>query len=612
MPIALDQLIPDDPPATRRAYGALALVCALCFWLTTQVYFVPVTRGGDRNGYLLGGRMLAEGHSFISPTDPFLFYGPHWVMFSPERLVLKYPLGLPLIYAVVYRLVGRADLLAAAHQISPAAMTLAVWGTFLFLRPLVGSFRAWLGMIVLASSPITLFFANLPNSHAAAICAAVWGMLLLIKWWREAQTWCAIAAGLVIGFDFTIRYTEGLLLLPMLLVIYFAAASVRRSISPSPGTPAFGSEAQARRGEGRGEGPERTPTAATKQENAPHPSPLPANRERGQEFRSVMAGGGMILAAWLLPVFILLAHNWLTFGHLTGYALTHESTAFTFNSLIGHARGMASQIWSNVLGIFLIPVVLGGILMFKSNWRMALVIWSWVLPTLLLYSSYYWMPTDEPGLSYARFVLTVLPGLVLAGLWFPRNLTNISTAVLGLIVFATVAMSVPAANDRAAGLQFEDIGSQTLLDAVRAKIPTGSVIFTEQPNIVPLQIAGDWRIYLHNLFTRQYINTLSTAANQGPGIMQAERASQLLKLMGDGSDAYLMTQQYTLMESAIENHKHIYIVLPEAAATRFVRRLNPSAWQIQILDQWTIDTRWRDPASDVPPVKMLLAEIRGR
>src|ERR1700722_16557638 len=60
--------------------------------------------------------------------------------------------------------------------------------------------------------------------------------------------------------------------------------STRWAISPSPGTPAFGSEAQARRGEGRGEGDFEVRTALENPNN-PHPNPLPWVHGRGDNAR---------------------------------------------------------------------------------------------------------------------------------------------------------------------------------------------------------------------------------------------------------------------------------------------------------------------------------------
>jgi valyl-tRNA synthetase len=53
--------------------------------------------------------------------------------------------------------------------------------------------------------------------------------------------------------------------------------------SPSPGTPAFGSEAQARRGEGRGEGSSSQSSVLSPQSFPAHPNPPPEYRERGKE-----------------------------------------------------------------------------------------------------------------------------------------------------------------------------------------------------------------------------------------------------------------------------------------------------------------------------------------
>ena len=57
--------------------------------------------------------------------------------------------------------------------------------------------------------------ANNPNSHAACVAFIVWGMYFLIKWWQLGGWWRGSIAGFLIGYACTIRYSEGLLVLPI-------------------------------------------------------------------------------------------------------------------------------------------------------------------------------------------------------------------------------------------------------------------------------------------------------------------------------------------------------------------------------------------------------------
>jgi hypothetical protein len=524
-----------------RPCALLAAFLSLAYFLALQCYFVPVTRGGDRNGYLLGGKMLADGHARgVVPADPFIFLGPHWVMVAPGAFALKYPLGLPALYAIIHQLFGAERWLPAAHELSPLAASVALFGSYLLFRPLVGSFRAILGLILLATTPVTFFFANLPNSHAVALCTAVWGMAALLQWWRRPNIYVAIVAGLLLGFNFTVRYSEGLLLLPLLLVIYFKTRNDRCVLRQA--------------------------------------IPLPL--------------------AWITPVSILLIYNLIVLHHLTGYGLTNESTAFSIASLIQNARTMLVQLFDNVLWLLLPFSLLGLIALFRQNRRLALVLLSWPVPTILLYTAYYWVPAEEPGLSYARFVLTVLPALILFALFLPPRDSTVATVAIGLIVAIISARNLRAAAARGEDLQWDNLGSLVLDQQVQSQIPPGSVIFTEQPNIPLLELSGDWRLYLSNLFTRPYIQSYAAIDPNVPRILQAQRAQQLFNLLGSKSAADLVAQQNGLITQSLSQGHRVYAVLPAPAMQQFRDHfLNSPDWKITVTDSWTIDPRWRGTGS---------------
>ncbi|HEY2295454.1 MAG TPA: glycosyltransferase family 39 protein [Thermoanaerobaculia bacterium] len=111
--------------------------------------------------------------------------------------------------------------LRAAYWISPLLTTLALLGVFLLGREIAGSFAGLLAMIAMAASPATLNEVNDPDSHANSLCCTTWGMLLLLRWWRTGRLHHAALAGLLLGYSTIIRYTEGLLLLPIALVVLF-------------------------------------------------------------------------------------------------------------------------------------------------------------------------------------------------------------------------------------------------------------------------------------------------------------------------------------------------------------------------------------------------------
>jgi 4-amino-4-deoxy-L-arabinose transferase-like glycosyltransferase len=181
---------------------------------------------------------------------------------------------------------------------APVTMSLALLALFLLFRRIVGSFGAVLGILIVAASPVTLDLTNTSNSHASTLCFVCWGMLMLIRWWESNGFWRAILAGFLLGYAATIRYTEGLLLLPIGLVILF-------------------------------------------------------NFQRGRWRQMITwAQAAVMLLAWALPVVMLLRHNWVGFHHLTGYDPTNESTGFSWEQFQGNWENMLHQL--NELALFFV------------------------------------------------------------------------------------------------------------------------------------------------------------------------------------------------------------------------------------------------------------------
>jgi hypothetical protein len=318
--------------AVRVAFGIVLAALLVGFWTFAQQFRAAAHGGADQNGYLVGGRLLAAHFSSgFKPDDPYAFVGRMWIAAPDGRYFPKYPAGLPVIVAIVYRLAGPS----AAYFISPVAMTLALAAVFLIVRLVAGSFGGVLAVVIVATSPVTLGLTNNPNSHAAALCCVSWGFYLLLRWWQRRGSWRAALAGLLLGCAATIRYGEALVLLPVLLVALF---NVRL-------------------------------------------------RERGSWLEAAALLGG-----WVLPIMLLLVSNRLTLGAWTGYDATGESTGFDRQYLAQNWDGVIRQLAGAGLFLTLPLGVLGLVQLFARNWRVATVLWAWVLPGVLLYGAYYWAP----------------------------------------------------------------------------------------------------------------------------------------------------------------------------------------------------------------------------
>jgi 4-amino-4-deoxy-L-arabinose transferase-like glycosyltransferase len=437
--------------AHRALCATLAVAIAAAFLLALSPFRVPAHPGVDQMGYLVGGRLLAEHGStvfralnpVIHHPDPFRFVGRMWVSVDAdtprERYYPQHPFGYPLFVALAFKLAGPARGLSLAYGINPVCMAFALLGSFVLVRRFAGSFAGLLAMLVLAASPLTWRLANNPNSHASALCVVTWGMCLLLDWGDRGGWPRALGAGLLLGYAATIRYTEGLMLLPVLVV-----------------------------------------------------TGLRAHRER--DARDTLVP----LAAWAVPVVTVLLVNQTTIGAATAYRAGHNLDFgwgfFRMNGAIVF-RLLSSE------GLFLLfPLALVGLpLMFRLNARLALVLAAWILPSAALYTSYYWAPDN---LGYLRYFFTIFPALLVCAFWWLRPALErfaprpIACVAIGALALLSSAAGLRGGLANAAADFAENAALQQRAAIVLAAAPTGSVLFTQDAGLLNhLRLVGDYALY---------------------------------------------------------------------------------------------------------------------
>lgn len=569
--------------AARVAFGIVLAAILVGFWTFARQFHAAAHGGADQNGYLVGGRMLAEHFSpGLKPGDPYAFVGRMWVAAPDGRYFPKYPAGLPVIVAVVYKLAGPA----AAYFISPVAMTLALVAVFLIARLVVGSFGGALAALIVATSPVTLGLTNNPNSHAATLCFASWGFYLLLRWWQRGGYWRAALAGLLLGCAATIRYGEALFLLPVLLVAVF---SLRLRV------------------------------------------------------RRAWLGVAALLGGWVLPVVLLLASNRLTLGSWTGYGATGESTGFDWRYFAQNWDVVIRQLAGTGLFLTLPLGVLGLIQLFARNWRLATVFWAWVLPGVLLYGAYYWAP-ENMGIAYARFFLTVFPPLALGAAWCLTCMAPVPPhsawsfrwivgplaaliLVLGAGAYNVWAALPMLASDYRKASIIADAADRIVHDA---KVPAGSAIFGPREVLHHLQFVGDYRLYAGEQFDRGFIAQLAAEPNQ-PGTLQPSRAAALRELLEGKTDAQLAGVLRGLAERHLNDGRRLFAVIPEGGVLpqrfgdREFDRQDGRAFDTRMLVTWSepaLPTRWGGrrergfgasdgyrAGTEAPPLRWTLVEI---
>jgi hypothetical protein len=114
---------------------------------------------------------------------------------------------------------------------------------------------------------------------------------------------------------------------------------------------------------------------------------------------------------WAIPVGTLLIFNKHTMGNWTGYDSTNESEGFTWLKFTETWEQMI-RTYYDMGAFFVLPFGLAGLAIICSkSWKLGAMLLAWLLPGTALYTAYYWSP--DRGISYARFILTFLPVVML-------------------------------------------------------------------------------------------------------------------------------------------------------------------------------------------------------
>ena len=437
-------LLHDEPAAYRWAWLAVGLGVTALFAVVAFRFYAPADAGVDQNAYLTAGRMIAQQHTtrYVLPVVPnatpgtpnpggYAYTGGMFVRMPNGDYFPKYPFGLPLLYACFFWLFGPDKGPIYAFVVSPASATLAVLGTFFLARSVAGSFAAVMAAIVLGTSQVMLSLADNPNSHAACTAFIVWGMFLLVRWWQTGSIWQGAVAGFLIGYAFTIRYTEGLLVIPIAIacltrvrwghwspwLLASAAGAAALSFLLAINLYTLPDWADVH-GIHHFFGPGKTGHAVV--------AILAGTYALAAlVFVSLMTARGLHRAwlasflrnvlpglAWCVPVVALLVYNSVQMGHAAGYDTTHESelgVAFKWSFLV-HNWEMVVRTFDDLELFFVIPFALAGLaLAFRRSWRVGVLLLAWLVPGVMLYTSYYW--SMDFDVSYARFYLSFLPAL---------------------------------------------------------------------------------------------------------------------------------------------------------------------------------------------------------
>src|SRR4051812_19445645 len=140
--------------------------------------FAPAITEPDDNGYFAQGTLLAQtGRTWFTPESDAQYIGMHWLVTPGEQFISRYPPGLAVVIAVVYKLFGyKASLL-----VNPALACLTLVAMFLLARRLVATGWALVATAVLAFNPHFVHHALSGDSHIGVTFAITWCAYFLIR-----------------------------------------------------------------------------------------------------------------------------------------------------------------------------------------------------------------------------------------------------------------------------------------------------------------------------------------------------------------------------------------------------------------------------------------------
>jgi 4-amino-4-deoxy-L-arabinose transferase-like glycosyltransferase len=432
----------------RRPIFVLLLVLAVYAIFLWQ-RFSPAIVTPDANGYWAQGSLLAQtGQTGFKPGSDSQYIGMQWLVTPDGFFYSRYPPGLAVIIAVIYKIAGYR----ASVMVNPVMAVLTLAGLFFLLRRLASGWWALAGVVALALNPTFNHHAIACDSHMAVTFFLTWGLFLLLRWSERGSIWEIFAAGLLLGAIPTIRYPEAI----------FGAAIV-----------AF---------------------------------LLWYWRSRPRIWLHYLAA--TVGAA--IPIIPLLVRNQLAFGSFwkTAYALTNEQTGFAWEYFEQHYSTYIRQLSGEGVGLLFGLGILGATWMCGvKRWRATgVMLVLLIVPVTVLYMFYYWGPEMSGGTM--RFLLPTFVCYVAAGVWLLSHATDkVSPALSVSIALVLLAMQavwgIPQSLSSSDRLRYQKQILAQVTDTLEKHTQHGDVILARQQFLQHLDFVRQWRLADQSLMRGQ-------------------------------------------------------------------------------------------------------------
>ena len=171
-------MIMTEPRRSPWGYlGLLAILVGYSFLIYKN--FAPAITEPDDNGYFAQGTLLAQtGRTWFKAESDAQYIGMHWLVTPNEQYISRYPPGLAVMIAGVYKLFGyKASLL-----VNPALSIAALIAMFMLARRVVSTGWALAATALLAFNPQFVHHALAGDSHMGVTCFLAWASYFLVRW----------------------------------------------------------------------------------------------------------------------------------------------------------------------------------------------------------------------------------------------------------------------------------------------------------------------------------------------------------------------------------------------------------------------------------------------
>ena len=418
----------------RLTLAALVLVAARFVCIAS--FHQPALSGPDASGYFTQAKALAtSGQTYLEPTSPLQFVGPHWLDGGDGRYFAKYPPGFPLLLAVPYALSGPT----ASLWVDPLLVSGALLGLFLLCRLWLGPGWGLVATALMATNPLVNQHAVAGFSHTAVAFLLVWGIYALARWTRDdSWPWLALA-GLCVGAIPTARYAE---------VLYVGAFALYVALHL---------------------------------------------RHTARNWRAALPGA----AAAALPMAWLALRNQLAFGAFwrTAYAISGEQTGFGLQYFAAHWAIYLETLGGSGVGLLFGLGVIGvAVLVTQRQTRTrAILLAALILPTTLLYMAYYF---GGDNMSQ-RFLLPTYYLYVVGGVWLLKILGD-AVGRPAVAVAVVLALSLPWGLSRSLDTLSHraqvDSHLVALTDSLAGYVPDGAIVLADRTVGQHLDVLSLWRV----------------------------------------------------------------------------------------------------------------------